>query len=158
MKKEIKPDDDWQRVWLAAEEKAWTSLVLVPNDASVDAQTFAESLARTGRVHAETPVRVVNGTGVQLADVQQLIETIAAVSERGERVIVSVDPLSDNAAGIAILRATSAALLLVSLGESLMTSARATIDAIGRDRLIGSVVVKSNKPSTAAAGERLTLK
>lgn len=136
------PDEDWQRIWLSAREKDWSSLVLVPNDAGVDIGSFAESLVRTGRVHAETPVRVINGVGVQLADAQQLSETISATVARGERVIVPVDPIGDNPAAIAIVRTCSAALLIVSLGESLLTAAQATIEAIGRERIIGSVVVK----------------
>jgi hypothetical protein len=142
MKKPNAPDDDWQRIWLSARQRDWSSLVLVPNDATVDIVPFAESLARTGRSHAEWPVRVINATGVQLADVQELVETISASTARGERAIVPVDPISDNPAAIAILHATSAALLIVSLGESLIAAAQTTIETVGRDRMIGSVVVK----------------
>jgi len=149
VKKQSAPDEDWQRIWLSAREKDWSSLVLVPNDASVDIVPLAEALARTGRVHAEVPVKVINGTGVQLADVQQFIESISATTARGERVIVPVDPVSDNPSAIAILRAASAALLVMTLGESLMAAAQTTIEAIGRDRIIGSVVVKP-KPGTPA--------
>ena len=152
MKKPNTPEEDWQRIWLSAREKEWSSLGLVPNDASVDIVSFADTLARTGRVHADWPVRVINGVGVQLADVQQLVETISATTARGDRAIVPVDPVGDNPAAIAILRATSAALLVVSLGESLITSAQATIETIGRDRVIGSVVVKPSAGAPARGG------
>jgi hypothetical protein len=148
VKKQSGPDDDWQRIWLSARDKDWSSLVLVPNDSSVDIVAFAETLARTGRVHADWPVRVINGKGVQLGEVQQLIETITAATARGERAIVPVDPVADNPAAIAILRGTSAALLILSLGESFLNAAQETIETIGRDRIIGSVVVK---PADASA-------
>jgi hypothetical protein len=139
------PDEDWQRIWLAARQKDWASLVLVPNDASVDVVRFAEMLAKTGRVHGERPVSVVNATGVQLGEVEATIEAITQTTNRGERVVVPVDPIGDHPAAIAILRASSAALLLVRIGESELATARATIDIVGRERLLGSVVVKGGE-------------
>jgi hypothetical protein len=156
MKKLDATDEDWQRIWLSAREKDWSSLVLVPNDAGVDAVPLAEALARTGRIHAQVAVKVIDGTGVELAHVQQLIETIAAVTARGERAIVPVDPVSDNPAAIAILRAASAALLLLTFGESLITGAQTTIDAIGRERIIGSVLVRPKTGAPARHGETST--
>lgn len=149
MKKQSGPDDDWQRIWLSARDKDWSSLVLVPNDSTVDIVSFAETLARTGRVHADWQIRVINGKGVQLGDVQQLIDTITATTARGERAIVPVDPVSDNPAAIAILRGTSAALLILSLGESFLNAAQETIETIGRDRIIGSVVVQPKADAPA---------
>jgi hypothetical protein len=44
-----------------------------------------------------------------------------------------------------VVRATSCALLVVRLGESLVTSARDVIEVVGRDRLIGSIVLNRRK-------------
>src|SRR5688500_10954121 len=135
VKKPNGPDDDWQRIWLSARQRDWSSLVLVPSDATVDIVQFAESLARTGRNHAEWPVRGNNGPGVQVAEVGQWAETYSASTARGDRAMSPFDPDSDNPATIAILHATSAALLIVSLGESLIAAAQTTIETVGRDRM-----------------------
>lgn len=141
-KPQTTPDDDWQRIWLSAREKDWSSLVLIPNEGSVDVVRCAEMLAATGRVHGERPVQVVNATGVQLGSIQETVDSITETTRRGDRVIVAVDPIADNPASIAIVRASPAALLLVRLEESLVASARNTIDTVGRDRLLGSIVLK----------------
>ena len=47
-----------------------------------------------------------------------------------------------NPAAIPIARATSAALLVVRVGESRLAAARSTIEAVGRERLLGSVVLE----------------
>jgi hypothetical protein len=156
MKKTQTPNNDWQRIWLAAGEKQWGSLVLIPNDASVDVVRCAEALAATGQVHAERPVKVVNATGIQLGSVQETVDNIVEMTRRGERVIVAVDPLADNPAVIAIVRGSPAALLIVRLEESLMASARSTVDMVGRDRLIGSIVLQPD--ALAQSTEQPTLR
>jgi hypothetical protein len=151
------PDDDWQRIWLSASEKDWSSLVLIPNDTNVDVLKCAEMLAQTARVHGERPVEVVNAIGVQLGNAQETVDSIVEITRRGDRVIVAVDPLADNPASIAIVRASPAALLLVRLEESLVSSARTTINAVGRDRLIGSIVLKP-RDVPAKPAEHTTLR
>jgi hypothetical protein len=142
-----KPDNDWQRTWLATRQHEWTSLGLVASEAGIDVSQVAETLAATGRMRGDRPVTVVNAIGVQLGDVNEMIDTIAATTARGEWAIVPVDPLEDNPAAIAILRATSAALLVVHLGESSLSSAHRVIESVGRDRMIGSIVLEGETAS-----------
>ena len=46
--------------------------------------------------------------------------------------IVPVDPIAENPSSVPIVQATSAALLVVRLGESLLASARSAIEVVGR--------------------------
>jgi hypothetical protein len=135
------PNNEWQRIWFSIHHQGWTSLALVPSHAGIDVVKVAETLAATGRLQSERPVTVVNATGVEFAQVQQVIELIAATVGRGEAVIVPVDAITDNPSGIALVQATSAALLFVRLGESLLAPARSALDAVGRERFLGSVVL-----------------
>ena len=73
------------------------------------------------------------------------MDTLNAMTGRGDWVIVPLDPIGDNPNAVPIARATSGALLVVNLGESLMTSARTAIDAVGRERFLGSVVIGGRK-------------
>jgi hypothetical protein len=139
------PDNEWQRIWFATRQQPWTSLTLLPVGAGIDVTRAAEMLAATGCLHGERQVGVVNATGAQLEDVQQTIDSIKARNGRGEWTIVPVDPIEHNPATIAILRATSAALVLVRLGESRLAPAQKIIEMIGRDRTIGSVVLKRRR-------------
>jgi hypothetical protein len=134
------PDNEWQQIWFLARQQNWTSLAVVPSDPSVDAKSVATRLAETGRT-AEQAVDLVIGTDARLESVQQLLESIGATVARGTLVIVPVDPVTANASAIALIQATSAALLLVRLGETTLTTARAVIDIVGRDRFIGSVAL-----------------
>jgi hypothetical protein len=135
------PDIDWQRLWLATREHQWTSLAIIPSDSGIDCRGVAESLITTGRIHGERPVSLLSGVGVQLAGVSQILDSISAMTEHGDWVVVPVDPIADNPSTVPIVQATSAALLVVRLGESLLGSAHATIKAVGRERFLGSIVL-----------------
>lgn len=140
--------NEWQRIWFSIRRHDWNSLALVPSHPATDVVRVAETLAETGRVQGERPIIVINGTGVQLAGVQQVGEAIAANVARGDRVMVTVDPIIDNPSAIAIVQAASSALLVLRLGDAAFTDAQTTLDAVGRDRFLGSIVLdKSLKPS-----------
>jgi hypothetical protein len=135
------PNIDWQRLWFATRERQWTSLAIIPSDRSIDIRRIAESLVETGRIHGERPITLLSGVGVQLAGVHQIVDSIGAMTTRGDWLVVPVDPITDNPSAVPIVHATSAALLVVRLGESLLGSARATLEAVGRERFLGSVVL-----------------
>ena len=141
MKSAHMPDSDWQRVWFSIRQHPWSSLALVPSNPSMSVRKIAESLVATGRLHAERPVSLIDATGVQLQDVQQVIEAIAAVGDQGGSALVAVDPVADNPTAVAIIQSATSALMVVRLGESLLGSAQKTIDVVGRGRFIGSIVI-----------------
>src|SRR4030081_2567667 len=88
------PDIDWQRLWFATREHQWTSLAIIPSDSSIDAGRVAASLVETGRIHGERPISLLSGVGVQLAGVHQIVDSIGAMTARGDWVVVPVDPIS----------------------------------------------------------------
>jgi hypothetical protein len=132
---------DWERLWVATRQDNWTSLVVIPSDTGVDIKQVAESMVAAGRQHGEKPVSLLNATGAELNDVRQLVDKLNAITARGEWVIVAVDPIADNPSVVPLVRAASSALLVVRLGESLLASAQAAIDTVGRSRFLGSVVL-----------------
>jgi hypothetical protein len=136
------PDNDWQRIWFATRERDWNSLAIIPSDAGIDVVEVANMLVATGRQHGERPVSLLDATDVHLGDVHNLVDSLVAQTGRGNWVIVPVDPIAENPNSLPIIRATSAALLVVRLDESYMTSARATLEIIGHDRFLGSVVLE----------------
>ncbi len=134
-------DSEWQRIWFAVRSQAWTSLALIPGNAGIDAARIAESLAAMGRVHGERPVTLINATGVEIANVQAVIDAMGASVSRGDRVIVAVGAIDEQPSTVPIAQAASAALLIVRLGESMLDSAQGALLAVGRDRFLGSVVL-----------------
>jgi hypothetical protein len=141
-------DSEWQRIWFAVRSQAWTSLALVPSNAGINATRVAESLTAMGRVHAERPVTLINATGVEIANVQAVIDAIGASVSRGERVIVAVASISEQPSTVAIAQSASASLLIVRLGESQLDAAQSALLAVGRDRFLGSIVLDAHYRAT----------
>jgi hypothetical protein len=135
------PDNEWQRIWFSILQHTWSSLALVPSHAGIDVVKVAHRLVATGRLQGERPVGLIDATGVQMANVQQVIASLSTVAERNEHAIVPVDSIQDNPSTIAIVQAASMALLVVRLGESLLASSQTTLDVVGRNKFIGSIVV-----------------
>jgi len=136
---------DWERLWVATRQNDWASLAVIPSDSRVDIKQVADSILAAGRQHGEKPVNLLNAIGSQLTDVRQLVDKLNAMTGRGEWVIIAVDPIADNPSVMPLIRAASAALLVVRLGESLLASAQEAIDAVGRPRFLGSVVLDRRK-------------
>jgi hypothetical protein len=135
------PANEWQRIWFSIRQQGWNSLALVPSYSGIDAKKVANAFAATGRMQGERQVSVIDATGVHLDSVQQVVEAVAAAVARGEWVIVPVDAIDDNPSAIAIVQAASSALLLIRLGESRLNAAKNALEAVGRERFLGSVVL-----------------
>lgn len=143
------PNSDWQRIWFSAQQREWRSLAIIPGHPGIDVEAVAEALATTGRMHGERHVSLVNAVGIELADVNELIDSVESMTTRGEWVIVPVDPIAENPTAMAIVRASSAALLVVRLGESQLAASQRVIDIVGRQQFLGCVVldpVESRQP------------
>jgi hypothetical protein len=138
------PDNDWQRIWFATRQKDWSSLAIIPTHAGIDVAHVAQELTATGLQHGERPVALLNAVGVKLVDTQNIVDSLAAMTGRATWVLVPVDPLADNPSSVAVVRAAAAALLVVRLGQSFLSSARNTIDLVGRERFLGSIALDAD--------------
>jgi hypothetical protein len=133
-------DGDWQRLWFSL-TRPWTSLAVVPADPETPAWTVAEGLLAVGRRSGKRAVHLLNATDARLEDIESVIEAVNAMTHRGDLVLVAVNPIASHPASLPIIRATSAALLVVRLADSHLADARNTVRAIGQDRVLGSVVL-----------------
>jgi len=137
----LSADADMHRLWFTMLRYSWESLAIVPTEARIETHQLMETLVELGRQHGAKPIRSLNAIGVRLGDVQGVTESIRQMTEHGVSVVVSVDPLADNPAALPIACAVSGVLLVVRMGESLLTRAAESVAALGRERLIGSVVL-----------------
>jgi hypothetical protein len=72
--------------------------------------------------------------------VQRIVAAIKLASD-ADAMIVVVDPIAQNPAALHIVRSTSGVLLVARIGDSRLASARSTVNAVGRDRMLGSVAL-----------------
>ncbi len=130
-----------QLLWLTIAQRTWSSLLLIPTHSGASIFDFAVRLTEVGRKSTTTRLVLADARGVTLESVLRVKEGIATHTGQGARILVLVDPVVENPASLEIARATDAALLCVTYGESDLDSARRTLDVCGRECFLGSVAV-----------------
>jgi len=140
------PAFELQELWFATLRAEWASLAVIPAHAGGSAFEIARALAEAGSRHRGTPVRLVKADANDLAQTAQFVDSLSRKSgggstKRGGEIIIAVDPVVENPLGIAIAFAADAVLVTIELGVTDLASARKTIEMVGRERLLGCVVV-----------------
>ena len=133
---------DWERLWLAIQRSSWMSIALVPIGEGISTVRIAAALADVGRQHLGGKIVVDDATRVSLATLQA---SLSELIDRADRAIVALSPLSESPAGVEIARAADAVVLCLSLGESTIAEAERIMHDVGREHVIGAVIVRERK-------------
>ncbi len=131
-----------QRGLAAVLRADWSTLALVATGPGESGRAVASALVEMARAYRLRPVRVVNGAGAPAAQIPALVDELAAASGGEARAVITVDDPRTSPAGAPLLVAADAALLLVRLGASEARSIEETIELIGRERILGCLVVR----------------
>jgi|RhiMetdeSRZDD1v2_1073273.scaffolds.fasta_scaffold30673_2 hypothetical protein len=132
----------WAPIWFNALRYSWSTLALVPAEPGLSAFTVGDALSAVGKLHRQSPVPVLNAQGLRLSETRAFTESMTtAVREQGVAITVVDSPLQSESA-IAIVAAADAAILVVRLGAVRFASARRTVELIGRDRFLGTIVLR----------------
>src|SRR5262249_21135112 len=134
-------DADWHRLWFSTVRQGLSSITLGPVDWGLEPDRLAQTLVEAGRLQGVTPVRRVSAVKAEPTDVRGVTDSIREMTHRGTSVVVAVDPVVHSPAALPIACSTAAFIVVVRMGESSVASVRQTISAIGRHRLIGSIVL-----------------
>ncbi len=136
------PTPEMQRLWFATLKKDWSSLVVLPAHPGGAALSVGRALAQVAALHKDVPIKLISGEGADLQNATRLIIDMTTHVAQGGLVIVVLESLVSNPAGIPVALAADAALMCIQLGETDFESAERTIDLIGGpSRLVGSVTL-----------------
>jgi hypothetical protein len=141
---------DLQRIWLGTQRRTWRTLAIVP----VDEGTSSYHLARL-----ITTLGIHNGESVCLADLRDIhleragafLESASELVNLGHRVIFATRSITGNLATIPVARAADGVILCVSMGSTLLDRVQETIDQIGKERLLGSMLIHDAGTGVSAA-------
>jgi hypothetical protein len=160
-----------QELWFATRRREWKSLVVVPASPGSSAMHVAQALSEVGSAIRMSPVRVVNAEGMDLDRIAMLVLEVrgevnaevkgsvwtsgsAGVSPGGWDVpagraalaagatIIAIEAVAENPLILPLALAADAVLLCVELGRTRLDDARHTMELIGRDRIIGGVLLR----------------
>jgi hypothetical protein len=136
-------EPELQRMWFSARAHEWRSLALVPASDDVCVVRLARAFAALGLRDRGESIGVADLRDVPLPNLRGPIEVIRWHLRRGERVILALSPCFRSAATVPLVRAADSAVLCVSLGATRIAEANETVQQVGRDPFIGTVLVRS---------------
>ena len=136
-------DAAWQRIWLRAQGRDWVSLALIGTSQQSREATMrvAGMLARISEELGH-PLVVLDGRAVELRTMASIQARMRSLAARGTRAITVLQLPMYNPITVPIAQAADAAMLCVFIGESSVASGEQTIEQIGRDRFLGTVILR----------------
>jgi hypothetical protein len=165
------PGRSYQELWFTVAPRRWASLVIVPVDGASEASKIAIALADVGSRLSEAPVTAIVAQELDFASARALtslqprIENdggadVVGLAGRGAsaspggpssgprvvpapaRAIIAVRPVVDEVLGLAVAQSADAILLCLTLGRSRLPAVRRTLELVGRERVLGTVVLR----------------
>lgn len=141
-------DPDWQRFWLTVDRLSWQTLALVPAGPGGPREltlSLAVTLSRTGMTHLGGPIQVADGTHVPINELNGFQADVRSCQEAGQRVIIALPAVSATATAASIAKFSDAVVLCVLLERMTSSDAKKTVQQIGPEKFLGSVILRSDK-------------
>ena len=134
----------FQQLWFQVQFRDWSSLVVVPADADIAAAGVATSLWKVGCALSAPPPQLINCEKMGPSAIADLVASLSRslVSAKDVRTVISIESVLSNPLGVGIARAADAVLLCVRRGQTKLDAAQRTIELIGRQCFIGSIVLR----------------
>jgi hypothetical protein len=134
-------DPGLQKVWLAAQRREWQSLAIMAVSESVQTLPIAQTLAQIAWCYRGQPACAfdLRDVSLRLADYQ--IREVHELVASGTRVLVALRSAAENPTAVLVAREADAVVLCIALGESELVAAASAIADIGRERILGTIVI-----------------
>ena len=155
-----KPDPvaEAQELWLTLTSRKWATLVLVPAHPECSALNLGYELVEACHTLLSRPIELLSTEGIELNTAGGWVsEAMQRRSDAGpgnpptpgdrlatlnqyQRIVV-IEPVVTNMLGLKVCQAADVVLIVVEKGVSDLDAARWTLEAIGRERVIGCAFV-----------------
>jgi hypothetical protein len=130
-----------QHLWLGLEKRPWRSLAVVSASKGVATLAAAHSLAKIAWWYTGVPTCVFDMRDLSLRLLEHQLRDMASQLHGGERVFIALRSTSENPTAVPLAQAADAAVLCVELGKTDMKDAHRTLEAVGRQKFLGTILV-----------------
>jgi len=143
-----------QMLWLATQRRPWRSLAVVGASQGVPTLEVANMLAKLSWWYRGQPASVADFRDLSLRLVDYQLRDVALQLERDPvTIVIALRSIFENPTVVPVASAVDSAVLCVNLGATAIASARKTVEAIGRDKFLGTIVVRGGEtPARNGAG------
>lgn len=139
-----------QKLWIATQRRQWGSLAVVAARRSLDTLPVAETFSKIAWWYSGEPSCVFDLRDLSLRLVEYQVSEVQAQVQSGARVIIALRSIFENPTAIPIARQADAVALCITMGSTDFKSAEETIAEIGRDRVLGTIVLREARSKAGA--------
>jgi uncharacterized protein involved in exopolysaccharide biosynthesis len=134
-----------QKLWLATQRREWRSLAVIGAGEGVETLKVSEMLAQIAWAYRGQPSCVfdLRDLSLRLADYQ--MREVQTQVEAGVRALLALRSTSENPTAIPLARLADGVVLCIDLARTRFEEAERTIGEIGRDRVLGAIVVRGHQ-------------
>jgi hypothetical protein len=140
-----------QQLWLSLQQRPWRSLAVVAAGQEIETIAVAHRLARVASWYTGQSSLVFDMRNVTLRLLDQQLHEMTSNVHNAHRVFLALRAVPQNPATVLIAHAADAAILCVALGKTRERDALQTLDAIGREWFIGTMLVPAGTSGEAEA-------
>ncbi len=134
-----------QKLWLALQRRPWRTLAVLAASEPSDTMDIAELLAQIAWWYRGEPTNVLDLRDISLRLAEYQMQEAQAQAESGVRVLVGLRSFAENPASALVACDADAAILCVELGRTHLKSALQTIEEVGREKILGTVLVRPSR-------------
>jgi hypothetical protein len=131
-----------QKLWIATQRRQWGSLAVVAARRALDTLPVAETFSKIAWWYSGEPSCVFDLRDLSLRLVEYQVSEVQAQVQSGARVIIALRSIFENPTAIPIARQADAVALCITMGSTDFKSAEETIEEIGRERVLGTIVLR----------------
>jgi hypothetical protein len=134
-----------QKLWIGVERREWRSLSVISASDSVETIQIAELLAQLAWRYRGQPSGVCDLRDLSMRLIDYEVQEMRARLEEGTRLVVALRSIFENPTSSSIAKQTDAVVLCIALGETNFKAAEETIAAVGRDRVVGTIILRPRR-------------
>jgi hypothetical protein len=134
-----------QKLWLGVEKREWRSIAVLGASRALETMQVAELLAQLAWRYRGQPSQVLDLRDLSMRLIDYQVREMREQIDAGTRLIVALRSIFENPTAAPLAKHADAVLLCVALGDTSFKKAEETLAAIGRERVIGTVLLHPRK-------------
>ena len=155
----MKDDLALQRLWMALDQRSWRTAAIVSTTLRVSTLDIANTVAELSWACRGQATLAVDLRATSLSLLDHHEKHVAEQVKKGSCVVLALPSLEQSPIAVKLARGCDVVVLLVRIGETLLAPATRVIDDIGRDKILGAILVsKTTKRAVVPLFQRTAVR
>jgi hypothetical protein len=139
-----------QKLWLGLERRRWQSLAVLSASPLLKTYPVAELLAQLAWRYRGQPSGVVDLRDLSMRLIEYQAEEVRSRVAAGTRLVVALRSIFENPTAAPIAQQTDGVVVCIAIGQTTLREVEETVAAVGRDRVLGAILVRRSNDSNGA--------